>query len=118
MQKPLEQMTLAALAALYNKHSDKPVKKFSSRQEALRRVRAVLDAPTRAKAAAAGKKENATAADRLREAFASGPRTVEQIKTALGLDSEHAARMQIDRARRAGLKVHNVAKGTFSLTKK
>lgn len=119
MQKPLEQLSLAALATLYNKHAAKPVKKFASRKDALRRVRAVMDAAQRAKAATAGRtKEKAPAADRLRQTLASGPRTVEQIKGALGLDSEHAARMAIDRARRAGLKVHNVAKGTFSLNKK
>lgn len=111
MQKQLEQMTLAALAALYNKHAAKPVKKFASRDDALRRVRAVL--PVEKKQRTIDGKRTAQLADFL----AAGPRTIPEIARALHVD-ERGARMVIDRARRAGVRVYNVARATFSLNKK
>lgn len=40
----LTQMTLAQLVTLHNKHTAKPVKKFASKADAIRRTRAVLAA--------------------------------------------------------------------------
>lgn len=42
--KNLDTLTIAQLVALYNEHADKPVKKFRSKKDAIRRVKAVLPA--------------------------------------------------------------------------
>lgn len=103
----IEQLATGDLLALYNQLTGKSTAKFQSRAKGLEQVWKALEEAGRCA------QPVASPVGDLLALLAEGPHTVTEIRDHLGLPTDKKARNVIDRARREGHAVKNVAPRTF-----